>query len=54
MAKLNKKTEMDFVNELKNYIEEINGTIGSVVLPSINKNDMLDENIVDEEQNILE
>tara|TARA_B110000114_G_C15021734_1_gene369167 strand:- start:77 stop:760 length:684 start_codon:yes stop_codon:yes gene_type:complete len=54
MNKLNKKSQMNFVNELKNYIEEINGIIGAVILPSIDKNDMLEENIIDEEQNKLE
>ena len=54
MHKLNKKSQTEFVNELKNYIEEINGSIGSVILPNINKNDILDENIVEEEQNMLE
>ena len=54
MAKLNKKSQMEFVNELKNYIEEINGTIDVAILPSLDKNDMLGENIVDEEQNIME
>lgn len=54
MNKLNKKSEMDFVNELKNYIEEINEKIGSVILPSIDKNNMLESNLVDEEENIME
>jgi hypothetical protein len=54
MAKLNKKLQMDFVNEMKNYIEEINGVISSIILPSIDKNDILENNIIDEEQNILE
>ena len=54
MAKLNKKSQMDFVNEMKNYIEEINGVISSIILPSIDKNDILENNIIEEEQNILE
>ena len=54
MNKLNKKSELDFVNALKSYIENINDKIGSVNLPSINKDSMVSENIIDEEQNILE
>jgi len=54
MGKLNKKSQIDFVNEMKNYIEEINGVISSIILPSIDKNDILENNIIEEEQNILE
>ena len=54
MIKLNKKSQIDFVNEMKNYIEEINGVISSIILPSIDKNDILENNDIDEEQNILE
>lgn len=53
MAKLNKKNEIEFVNEMKNYIENINSKIEKVILPNVNSN-ILDENIVDEEQNMLE
>ena len=53
MSKLNKKNEIEFVNEMKNYIENINSKIEKVILPNVNSN-ILDENIVDEEQNMLE
>jgi len=54
MNKLNKKSEVDFVGLLKSYIENINDKIGSVDLPSINKDNMVSENIIEEEQNIME
>jgi hypothetical protein len=55
MTKLNKKSQTEFVNKLKNYITTINDKIGSVELPKINynKNEMAEE-IVEEEQNIME
>jgi len=59
MTKLNKKSQTEFVNTLKNYIIIINDKIGSVDLPKMNynKNELTNEfvnEIVEEEQNIME
>ena len=52
MTKLNKKSEIEFVNKLKEYITNINEKIEKVFLPKMSNN--LNEDIIEEEQNIME
>ena len=52
MTKLNKKSEIEFVNKLKEYITNINEKIEKVFLPKMSNN--LNEGIIEEEQNIME
>ena len=52
MTKLNKKSEIEFVDKLKEYITNINEKIEKVFLPKMSNN--LNEDIIEEEQNIME